>query len=476
GKSNYEVDKLLRQELGKGEHEASILSIGQAGENMVRFSCIFVDLGHIASHNGGGAVMGSKNLKAIVIARGQNAPPFKDREGIAAAAKELKDLMLAGKMSADTYAHGTVGGVVMGTRTGTLPVRNYKTNINPMKPETLNDYSWDNISKTFIKKSPCWACTANHCHTVKIPKGIGAGQEYEEPEYEGMSATSALLGIEDVNTSLALAGLIDDLGIDMNETGWLFAWLLECYERGLVTKKDTDGLEMTWGNGEAIMAMLKKTAARDGFGDVLAEGTMRAARKIGGEATKCAIHTMKGNTPRSHDHRVMWMELFDTSVSNTGTLEAHQGAPMKLLGIEFPFDTYSPELVSTNIAKIKGAMIFEDSMVTCRFNTNTALDLICKAVNAATGWNMDFHDAMTVGKRAVNLARLFNLRCGISPELDRPSERYGSTLPDGMAAGKGILQQWDFMLKNYYKNMGWDESGKPTAETLKALGLEFAVK
>ena len=233
---------------------------------------------------------------------------------------------------------------------------------------------------------------------------------------------------------------------------------------------------MTWGNGEAIIAMLKKIAARDGFGNVLAEGVMRAARKVGGKATACAIHTMKGNTPRSHDHRVMWMELFDTSVSNTGTLEAHQGAPMGLLGIQFPFDTFNPELVSTNIAKIKGAMIFEDSMVTCRFNTNTALDLLCKAVNAATGWNMDFHDAMTVGKRAANLARMFNLRCGISPELDRPSERYGSTLPDGMAAGKGILPHWDMMLKNYYKNMGWDESGRPTPETLKALGLEFTVK
>jgi aldehyde:ferredoxin oxidoreductase len=476
GKNNFEVDKMLRQELGKGEHDVSILSIGPAGENLVRFACIFVDLGHIASHNGAGAVMGSKNLKAIAIARGKNVPPFKDREGITAAAKELKDLMMAGKMSADTYAHGTVGGVVMGTKTGTLPVRNYTTNVNPMTPEKLDTYSWDNIAKTFTKKSPCWACSANHCHTVRIPQGLGAGQEYEEPEYEGMSATSALVGIEDMNTSLALTGLVDTLGMDMNETGWLFAWLLECYEKGLVTKKDTDGLEMTWGNGEAIAAMMKKIAARDGFGNVLAEGVMRAARKVGGEATKCAIHTMKGNTPRSHDHRVMWMEMFDTSVSNTGTLEAHQGAPMKLLGIPFPFDTFNPELVSTNVAKIKGAMIFEDSMVTCRFNTNTALDLICKAVNASTGWNLDFNDAMKIGKRAVNLARVFNLRCGISPELDRPSERYGSTPPDGNAAGKGILQHWEFMRQNYYKNMGWDANGKPLPETLKTLGLEDVIE
>jgi aldehyde:ferredoxin oxidoreductase len=476
GKDNYEVDKILREELHKGEKDASILSIGPAGENLVRFACIFVDLGHIASHNGIGAVMGSKKIKAIAVTRGKNAIVFKDRQALSAAAKALKDLMLAGKMSADTYAHGTVGGVIMGTKGGMVPVRNYTTNISPMAPDKLQTYSWDAISPSFIKVSPCWACSANHCHTIRIGKGKYAGWEVEEPEFEGMSSTSTLLGIDDVNMSVAIASRVDKVGIDMNENGWLFAWLMECYEKGIVTKKDTDGLEMTWGNGEAVMEMLLKIAKREGFGNVLAEGVMRAARKVGGEATECAIHTMKGNTPRSHDHRMMWMELFDTSVSNTGTLEAHSAAPMGLLGIPFPFDTFDPMLVSTNIAKIKGAMIFEDSMVTCRFNTNTALDLMCQAVNASTGWNIDFRDAMKVGKRAVNLARVFNLRCGISPELDRPSPRYGSTLPDGVAAGKGILLHWEMMRHNYYKNMGWDEqTGVPLPETLKDLGLDWVV-
>ncbi|MGD0795173.1 MAG: aldehyde ferredoxin oxidoreductase C-terminal domain-containing protein [Dehalococcoidales bacterium] len=476
GKNNYEVDKLLREELKKGEHDLSVLSIGPAGENLVRFACLFVDMGHMASHNGVGAVLGSKKLKAIAVARGKGVIPLKDREAISAAAKELKDFMLAGKMSAGTYEHGTVGGVIMGTKGGMLPVRNYTSNVNPMPPEKLETYSWEAISPSFFKVTPCWACSASHCHTLRIPKGTYAGWEVEEPEFEGLSAFSALVGIEDVNMSIALASEVDRLGMDVNESGWVFAWLMECYEKGTVTKKDTDGLEMTWGNGEAVMAMLRKIATRQGFGNVLAEGVMRAARQVGGKAPELAIHTMKGNTPRSHDHRAMWMELFDTCVSNTGTLEAHSAAPMALLGIPFPFDTYSPELVSTNIAKIKGAMIFEDSMVTCRFNTNTALDLMCKAVNAATGWNIDFHDAMNVGKRAVNLARVFNLRAGIPAELDAPSPRYGSTLPDGLAAGKGILPHWDMMRRNYYKNMGWDEkTGSPLPETLKELGLDFVI-
>jgi aldehyde:ferredoxin oxidoreductase len=233
---------------------------------------------------------------------------------------------------------------------------------------------------------------------------------------------------------------------------------------------------MTWGNSEAIMALLKKIANRQGFGDILAEGVMRAARRIGGEAPSLAIHTLKGNTPRSHDHRAMWLELFDTCVSNTGTLETHSKAPNKLLGLPEAYDTFDPQVISTVEAKIKGAMIFDDSLVACRFQTATALELLCQAINAATGWDMDFQEAMLVGRRAVNLARVFNLRRGIGAELDAPSARYGSTPHDGIAAGRGIVAHWDEMLRNYYQLMGWDEkTGKPLPETLSNLGLDFVI-
>jgi aldehyde:ferredoxin oxidoreductase len=203
---------------------------------------------------------------------------------------------------------------------------------------------------------------------------------------------------------------------------------------------------------------------------------MRAAQKVGKGATDLAVHTMKGNTVRGHDHRVQWLELFDTSVFNLGTLETHKGAPYQRLGLNPAFDTFDPELVSTVEATIKGAMLFEDSMVTCRFNTSCSVDLLCQAVNAATGWSLDFDEAMRVGKRAVNLARVFNLRHGIPPELDRPSPRYGSTPVDGLAAGRGIMPHWDKMLQNYYRLMGWDATGRPRPETLKSLGLEDIIK
>jgi aldehyde:ferredoxin oxidoreductase len=133
-------------------------------------------------------------------------------------------------------------------------------------------------------------------------------------------------------------------------------------------------------------------------------------------------------------------------------------------------------MVSTVCAGIKGSMIFEDSLITCRINTINALDLLCEAVNAATGWDMEFKEAMVVGRRAVNLARAFNLRAGIKAELDAPSMRYGSTPLDGLLAGHGIMPHWDKMLKNYYEKMGWDvATGVPLPETLHSLDLDEVI-
>jgi aldehyde:ferredoxin oxidoreductase len=477
GKVTPETESAVKQELQKGSRQMSVLGIGPAGENLVRFACVITDNGHVAAHNGIGAVMGSKKLKAIAVDRGKNPVPVKDKETLSGISKELLANALTDKMNASTHEEGTVGGVVHSTPAGMVPVKNYTTNVFDITPEKLETYTAKNIRGIFnAKPHPCWACTARHCHMFEVPDGKYAGRVIEEPEYEGMSAFSSLVGITDVKETVLLTSEVDRLGVDINESGWVLAFTMDCYEKGILTIKDTDGLEMTWGNGEAIMAMLNKIARREGIGDILAEGVMRAARHIGGEAVNMAIHTMKGNTPRGHDHRVMWQEMFDTCVSNLGTLESHTMAPLKALGLPPQYDKFDPEVVSTVVATIKGSMVFEDSLVTCRFNTLNASDILVRAVNAVTGWDMDLPEAMRVGKRAVNLARVFNLRAGIGVELDRPSPRYGSTLPDGVMAGKGIMPHWEKMLKNYYRLMGWDENtGKPLPETLKALGLDAII-
>jgi len=211
-------------------------------------------------------------------------------------------------------------------------------------------------------------------------------------------------------------------------------------------------------------------------GDLLAEGVRRAAQQIGGEAVNFAIHTAKGNTPRGHDHRSRWTEMFDTATSNTGTMET--GPMMNMprdaqaaIGVDGPPEPFDGDQVSDFIARTKGAMLFEDSMGVCRFNTRTDVLYLARALSAATGWDVDPAEAMQIGRRAANLFRAFNLRHGIDPALDAPSRRYGSTPLDGPAAGVSVQPVWDEMLANYYQLLGWDERGVPTRETLQALDI-----
>ncbi len=473
GKDTYATEAAIKKELQQGKGAASILSIGPAGENLVRFALTFNDTGHVASHNGVGAVMGSKKLKAIVVSRGKAPIPVRDKDLLLDVAGQIKE-RVKGIPIYDYFSKaGTVGGVYDSRGPGIIPIKNYTTGIWNIDQKKFDEYQGSRIRESFkARPTSCWGCSSRHCHMVEISEGKYAGRVMEEPEYEGMASWSSLVGITDVGTSIALANEVDLLGMDTNESGWVIAWVMECYEKGLLGKDDLDGVEMKWGDDDAIMVMLNKIARREGFGNVLADGVMRASQKVGKEAAKLAIHTLKGNTPRSHDHRVMWFELFDTCVSNLGTLESGSGPPFKLLGLPFPYDTYDPELVSTMVAKTKGTMVFEDSMVTCRFKTGTQVDLLSQAVNAVTGWDMDLQEAIQVGRRAINIARAFNLRNGIGAELDRPSMRYGSTPLDGVAAGRGIAQHFDKMLHIYYNLMGWDEQGRPLPQTLGDLSLD----
>jgi aldehyde:ferredoxin oxidoreductase len=477
GKTTADVERQIKDDLNKKEKQMSVLSIGQAGENLVKFACLVADNGHVAAHNGMGAVMGSKKLKAIAVERGNNVIPLKDREAVTAAREKIIERNISNPLQAGTQKEGTVGLMQMSAKVGIMPVKNFTTGIVAMDPEKFAQYTAPNIRATFNgKPNPCWACSAQHCHIYEVPKSHKyAGRILEEPEYEGLVAFSTQTGVDDMISSVILANEADRLGMDVNESGWIIGFTMECYEKRLLTIKDLDGLDMSWGNSEAIMEMLHKVATRQGFGDILAEGVMRAAKNIGGEAIKLAIYTQKGNTPRDHDHRVARFEQFETSISSLGTIEAWAQAPYKQLGVPFPYDVFDPEVLPVVNAKIKGAMIFEDSLMTCRFQTDCQIDLLCEAVNAATGWDFDISKAMAVGKRAVNLARAFNINHGIDPKLDAPSMRYGSAPLDGPAAGRGVMPQWDRMVQNYYKAMGWDETGKPLPETLKKLGLDFTI-
>jgi aldehyde:ferredoxin oxidoreductase len=299
----------------------------------------------------------------------------------------------------------------------------------------------------------------------EVKEGKYAGM-VEEPEYEQMAAWGPVIGNTDVEAAFMLSGLTDRLGLDNNEAGWIMGWVMECMEKGYLTEEQV-GFRTGFGDADGAERLLRMAVSRAGFGDVLAEGVKRAASKIGGKAAEAAIHTLKGNTPRGHDHRHRWAEMFDTCVSNTGTIETHMSVMSP--GAQGP---RNPVEVSGEVARTKGLMQLEDSVGTCRFNTRMNADRIARAVSAATGWDMSTEEAWDVGRRTVNLLRAFNLQSGITAEHDRPSTRYGSVPVDGPIEGVGIMPHWDEMLRNYYTLMGWEpETGVPLRGTLENLGL-----
>lgn len=471
GKNTWETEDLIKSELGFVEKQMSVFCIGPAGENLVRFAALVGDRGHVAGHNGTGAVLGAKRLKAIAVARGSCKVTVKDQDRLNSISKETWERC----KKTPTYDWGTSKLFERAHGLGQLPVKNYNTAVFPEWRNFMGDVYRERYEMT---RSPCWACRTSHCNLIKIPDGPYAGFEGEEPEYEQWAACGPLIGNTDVDAAAVLANDVNRLGLENNEVGWLIAWTMECFEKGLLNKSDLDGLELRWGRVDVVRELLRNIAFRRGFGNVLAEGVMRASQAVGGDAQALAIYTRKGSSPRGHDHRARWGELFDTVVSNSGTVESLfvvMGDP-KLYGLPAEIDPFDPEIVALSLAKMKGAMQFEDSMVICRFITRMSVPVLCRCVEAAVGWSYSFEEALDVGRRVVNLMRVFNLKRGLGKLFEWPSERYGSTPVDGPHAGKNILNHWDDMLRIYYENLGWNgENGVPLPKTLEKLGLEFAI-
>ncbi|MFC2070331.1 aldehyde ferredoxin oxidoreductase family protein [Chloroflexota bacterium] len=464
GKDTWATEDAIKEGLRR---QSSVYSIGPAGENLVHFAGILGDKGHSASHNGLGAVMGSKKLKAIVAERGRRAVPIANAAEQSKGAKTLN--ANAKKASEMMGKWGTMMGYPMLHKGGQLPVKNYTTSVF----DAVDKFNAQYLRETF-KATPttCWACRIAHCRITEVTEGPYKGYIGEEPEYEGMAAMSAAIGQTDVGATVMLGDTIDKLGMDINESGYIIGWLMECYEKGLIKKDLYDGIEMNWGNAESTLEMLKRIASRQGNANIWADGVKKAAEKIGGEAQECAIYTEKGASPRGHDHRARWGEMIDTCMSNTGTVEVGPGIPvMKELGQEPVQDPFDAMEVSTMNAKTNGRRLFEDSLALCFF-CNSDMSLAVDLLNATTGWEFDVQEAMDVGKRIVNTLRVFGFRHGLTKEMEVPSKRYGSTPIDGPAEGRAIMPQWEALRSNYYKTMGWDpETGKPLPETLEKLGL-----
>lgn len=470
GLDTWEVENSIKNELGYKKRRMSVCCIGPAGENLVKFAGIFADKGHSASHNGVGAVLGSKKLKAIAVSQSSRIVEVADSTQLNTAAELLLDgfKKVAGGL---IFNYGTSSLIPPSEKGGILPVKNYTTNIFP---EAESFYTRDRFK---MVRRPCWACPSHHVMRTRVTEGPYAGYYGKDPEYEQMAGYGPQIGNTDLGGMVVLANEGDRLGFDANEACWAIGLVMECYEKGLLRAGDLDGLEMTWGNVEATRALLQNIAYRRGFGNVLAEGVKSAVEQIGGEALDIAIYTEKGNTPRMHDHRCKWWEMLDTCVSESATLQNNLFfLDLSPYGLENLLEQHSWKKVSIAVGKTTGTLTFVDSLVLCFFTCSGNIPLLSQALNAATGWNLSFDECLKIGRRAVNLMRVYNIRCGLTPDTEHPSPRYGSTPSDGPAKSVSISSHWNEMRSNYYNLMGWDkETGIPLPETLTDLGLQHVI-
>ncbi len=474
GKDTWETQDALNRELGLSGHQLSVYSSGVAGEHCVRFAAIQGDYGHVASKNGVGAVMGKKRLKAVAIVKGTKGLRAADYRGVVQAADDIAHDLRTDPSAKSLYEYGTLPGVVNLHKLGALPIKNYTTNVTDVD---LSQWEAPKLREGFDHRGhQCNACGMHHCHMQVIRSGDFKGKVVDEPEYEGWSGAGWAIGATDQQGISWLNTQLDRACLDVNEFGWMCGWVMECQERGLITEKQL-GFKLAWGDIKGADRLIQMISRREGFGDLLAEGVKRAAEKLGGEAKAAAIYTEIGAAPRGHDHRARWDEMLDTCTGSTGTLESGVPVHVAELGLPTRINPFNGTEVANQVVGIRGRRHFEDSLGICIFTGRTRLENLCRALGAATGWYYTVPEAMRFGRRTAAILRAVRLRCGITPDVEKPSARYGSTPHDGPAKGQAISAQWDKMLDTWYAGVGYDrKTGKPLAQTLRDLGLDWLAK
>ena len=472
GKDTWETQDALHEATGLRGHALSVYGIGPAGEKRVRFAAIQGDYGHVASKNGCGAVMGSKRLKCVAIARGTRGVRAADPRAVFQTADDISHELRTDLSSRMLYEIGTLGGVVGLLPIGGLPIKNYTTSVAPegvdlsrWEPQQLRD-GFDH------RGHQCNACGMHHCHMQVVREGEHRGRMLDEPEYEGWVGAGWAWGATDPQDVSFMNTQCDRACVDVNEFGWLIGWVMECYEKGYLTREQLGGIDARWGDAKAADALLGMVCRREGIGDLLAEGVKRASERVGGPAADAAIYTMKGASPRGHDHRTMWEEMLDTCTSSTATIESAWAVRPLEIGVAAMINPQDPDAVPKRVAGLLGRRHFEDSLGACVFTTATTVENLAMALSSVTGWGYTKDEAIRFGRRVAALLRAFNLRCGIGPELEYPSKRYGSTPVDGPTAGVASRPHWEHMLDVWYAHVGYDrKTGRPLPELLERLGL-----
>jgi aldehyde:ferredoxin oxidoreductase len=487
GKDTGAAEKLIREELG--DDRIRVAQCGPAGEKLVRYACVVNELKHANGRTGMGAVMGSKNLRAISV-RGTQKVPLANPEKLREIGKKALELLAESGMAKNLKKFGTPMFVMPLQNSGILPTRNFQKG----QFDGAEAICGEKLTGTILVKSEgCYACAVQCKRSVKVEGKYNASPEYGGPEYETIASLGSNCGIDNLAAIAQGNEMCNRYGLDTISVGVCIGFAMELVEKGILTAKDTDGIDLRFGNTDAMLAMIGKIARREGFGDLLAEGVQRAARKIGKGAEKYAMH-VKGQELPMHDPR-----------GKQGLSLSYATSPTGADHIEAPHDTsFLSDGPALKAAKPAGVMepvpalemgprkvrqfvhtqaIWNsfNSLGVCNFAAApyTAIPLVtlAEAVEAITGWNTSLYELMELGERTVTMARMFNMREGLSKKDDYLPERLYETLEAGTPREKRITRE-DFAntLKLYYEAMGWNpETGVPTEGRLSFLGLDWLI-
>ena len=467
--------------------KAEVATIGCAGENLVRYAAVISDYDRAAARSGMGAVMGAKRLKAIAI-HGQRRTPFANEQRVRELAKEAVARIMASPRVESWRTYGTAGGVTSANMLGTFPVRNFREGFSD--DELINEISGETMVEKGIlgKHSGCVGCPLRcHLHATVQDSPYGpVDPKYGGPEFETIGILGPNLAIYDPEYIALANQLFNIYGLDTLNVGAIMGWAFECYERGIITSRDTDGLELTWGDAAAALELLRRIAYRQGIGDLLAEGMKAAIAAFGPETAGFAMH-VKNQSFAVHMPRARMGQALSYATSNRGachlqgmhdtTIEAGRIWPD--LGIDERFkglSRFSKELKPEYEVKAQHWRAVQDNLIVCKFTTwdygSIDPSLVIELLNTITGDSYSAAEIQWIGERTFNACRLFNAREGFSRQDDALPERVGEPMSRGSSKGSIITKEdLQGMLDRYYTLRGWDANGIPTPEKLQSLDL-----
>lgn len=461
GKSTHETEDLILREF---HADAKVACIGPAGEKLVRFACIVNDKHRAAGRSGVGAVMGSKNLKAVAV-RGTGGVGVADAPAFREAARETFRMLRNHPVTAEGLpALGTAVLVNVINQSGALPTRNFQSGTF----EGAEDISGERLAQTYLKRNKgCMGCVIGCGRVTALadPRWSGNG---EGPEYETLWALGAACGIADLAAITKANYLCNEYGMDTITAGATVACAMELYQRGLVTEAEA-GMPLAFGSGEALVRMFELIGTGEGFGAKLGLGSYRLAEGYG--APELSMTVKKLEFPAYDGRGIQGMAL-EYATSNRGAchVRGYMVSP-EILGVPEKLD---PQVTEGKAGWTKAFQDFTavvDSAGICLFTTFAiGAPQVTNLLNAATGLNLSQDEILAAGDRIWNLERVFNLKAGIAPSQDTlPPRLLNEPIPDGPI--KGSVARLGAMLPDYYRARGWDEGGIPTAEKLASLGL-----